>query len=68
MTGYGICPTSTTSGEPHSLNGAISRSASSGVPVWKTTIAASCAPEPSGACVTAANTVRSSEAPSTASR
>ena len=68
ITWYGIGPTSTTSGEPHSLNGASSRSASSGVPVWNTTIAASFMPEPSGACTSAAKTVRSSEADATASR
>ena len=32
ITGYGIGPTSTISGEPHVLNGSSSRSASSGVP------------------------------------
>ena len=61
ITGYGIGPTSTTRGEPHSLNGARSRSASSGVPVWNTIRAASFIPEPSGACTRPANTVRSSE-------
>ena len=40
MTGYGIGPISTISGEPHSRNGAISRSASSSLPVWKTIIPA----------------------------
>ena len=62
ITGYGIDPTSTTSGEPHVLNGASSRSASAGSPAWKTTSAASFVPEPSGACTSPAKTVRSSEA------
>ena len=53
ITGYGIGPTSTISGEPHVLNGSSSRSATSGSPVWKTTIAESFTPEPSGACTTA---------------
>ena len=44
------------------LNGASSRSAASGSPAWKTTSAASFAPEPSGACTRPAKTVRSSDA------
>ena len=63
MTGYGIGPISTISGEPHSRNGAISRSASSSLPVWKTIIPAILWPEPSGACTSAAKTVKSSEQP-----
>ena len=68
ITGYGIGPTSTMSGEPQLLNGARSASAWSESPVWKTTIAASFMPDPSGAWTTAAKTVRSSEQPATASR
>ena len=68
MTGYGIGPISTISGEPHSLNGAMSCSAASSLPVWKTTIPAILCPEPSGACTSAANAVKSSEHPATASR
>jgi len=66
ITGYGIGPTSTISGDPHDLNGARSRSAASASPVWKTTSAASFVPDPSGACTRPAHTVRSSEQLATA--
>ena len=68
ITGYGIGPTSAMSGEPQALIGSRSRSAWSGSPVWKTTIAASFVPDPSGAWTTAAKTVMSSEQPAIASR
>ena len=68
ITGYGIGPTSVTSGEPNALNGASSRSAASGSPAWQTTSAESLLPEPSGAGTIPANTVRSSETSATASR
>ena len=60
ITGYGIGPTSTTSGEPHCLNGASSRSASSGRSGVEDDHGRELVPEPSGACTRPAKTVRSS--------
>ena len=56
MTGYGIGPTSTTSGSPNSRSGARSRCACSGAPAWQGTIAASLTSGLSGAWTTPAKT------------
>src|SRR3954449_13044156 len=58
ITGYGIGPTSVTSGEPNALNGASSRSAASGSPAWQMTSADSLLPDPSGAGTIPAKTGR----------
>ena len=68
IVGYGIRPTSTSSGEPHALNGARSASACSGSPEWQTMRTASFVPEPSGAWTRPAKISSSSGASATASR